>query len=191
MTRELNKELNTYLSRRPKKSHKPFFTKKPKKETYAEYDAFIGVSETKPTVILGKENVWDNLKRSVKPLLKKMHHAPPEDAPAFDNEGNIIASEDKTQVPPTVIQRSGQIVTNIFSKLDVFDVIGKKSEAAAEYAEMKEFGEVIETSNDVKELARVSANILRLLPPEKLEEFKRGNDFKSYKDILKKHQIIK
>ncbi|MBS3175845.1 hypothetical protein J4457_01270 [Candidatus Woesearchaeota archaeon] len=179
---EFNKEMASYLSKRPRKSRFSFFRRKtPVKDAYEEYEQLAGVSETKPTVIGGTENVIQTMKRKALGLLKQKRQE--EIVPAFDEQGNLVNRE----------QPQPDKISGFVSKIDVFDVLGKKKEqvAEAEYHEMKEFEEVVHADNDIRELARISANILRLLPPEKLEDFKAGQDFNKYKELLKKHHIIK
>ena len=191
-----NREMRSYLS---KKLRKPFFSfkkklaflknaslknttlKKDAKDAYDEYNEFSGVSDSTLTVLKDNETVFDTMKKSVTSFLPKE-----KPLPAFDEQGNIIHSGEESEP-----SKSGNIVSNIFSKLD--NVLGKKNDVAAqaEYAEFKEFEEVVQSNKDLKELARISALLLRQLSQEKLDEFKRGDDFRNYKDILKKNGIIK
>jgi len=195
MAKGFHKELSQYLSKRPKQTYE-FVKTKPSDKNIDDFDEFAGVSDTQMTILRKEKTVFDTLKKSVKKAFNKLQPHPSEEAPRFDEQGNILNKDEYEKniaQSQNVLQKGGKIVTNIFSKLDVFDIIGKKSTATAqaEYAELKEFEEVIQSGQDVKELARISANILRLLPSEKLDEFKKGSDFKAYKDILKKNGIIK
>jgi len=45
--------------------------------------------------------------------------------------------------------------------------------------------------DDMKEIAKISLSIIKLLPPEKIITFKSSNEFSKLKDILSKHKLIK
>ena len=198
--KNFNKEMRSYIT---KKRRKPFFsfTKKftsklsssptPKaSDAYKEYEELSGISDTGTTVLQGNENVFDTIKKSVNSLI---HKEKKEQVPAFDEHGNVIRLANQSSSPePSALEKGGHLVSHLFSKIDVFDVLGKKNETAqAEYQELKEFDEVLTTTKDITDLARISALALRQLSPEKLEEFKRSDDYKVYKTILRKHKIIK
>jgi hypothetical protein len=48
-----------------------------------------------------------------------------------------------------------------------------------------------EVKSDMKNIAKISADILKKLDPKKLEEFKKTPDFDKFKEILKKHNMIR
>src|SRR3989338_8073509 len=134
MGKDFDKELKSYLSKRTKK-HRNFFKlpSRKAKETFAEeYDEFAGVSPTQMTILEKEETVWDKLKKTAHDLVAKV---PVENVPAFDEQGNALDKNEYEQhlaQSENVLQKGGKLVTNIFSKLDVFDITGKKSTAAAQ-----------------------------------------------------------
>ena len=44
---------------------------------------------------------------------------------------------------------------------------------------------------DMKEVARITLRVIKMLPPEQLDSFKRNPDFDRLKEILRKHSLIK
>ncbi len=44
---------------------------------------------------------------------------------------------------------------------------------------------------DLKEVARITLKVIKMLPPEQLDGFKRNADFDRFKEILKKHHLVK
>ena len=48
-----------------------------------------------------------------------------------------------------------------------------------------------EVKSDMKDIAKISADILKKLDQKKLEEFKKTPDFIKFKEILRKHNMIK
>ena len=49
----------------------------------------------------------------------------------------------------------------------------------------------IGVKDDMKNIAKISADILKRMDPQKLEEFKKTPDFGKFKEILKKHNMIR
>lgn len=45
--------------------------------------------------------------------------------------------------------------------------------------------------DDMKEVAKIALNIIKMLPPEKIITFKSSEQFSKLKDILSKHKLIK
>jgi hypothetical protein len=85
-----------------------------------------------------------------------------------------------------LIQQNQQLIEKRKSLLQVF--LEKFSEQeddvvpASSYARLEE---------DLKEIAKITTNILKMLPSRKLAEFKNSNEMDKFKSILKKHKIIK
>ncbi|MEM4282367.1 MAG: hypothetical protein QXU88_02485 [Candidatus Woesearchaeota archaeon] len=46
-------------------------------------------------------------------------------------------------------------------------------------------------NQDIKELARICFSVVKKLPPEELKGFKESEDFAKFKEILKRHNLIK
>jgi len=44
---------------------------------------------------------------------------------------------------------------------------------------------------DMKEISKITLNMIRQLPDEQLKKFKQSPDFERMKSILKKHELIK
>ena len=45
--------------------------------------------------------------------------------------------------------------------------------------------------SDMKEVSKITLNMIRQLPDEELKKFKESSDFETMKNILKKHELIK
>lgn len=54
-----------------------------------------------------------------------------------------------------------------------------------------EIAEAVETIDDLKKVAEISTKVMKMLPPEKVKELKESGDFKDFKEILKRHNLIK
>jgi len=48
-----------------------------------------------------------------------------------------------------------------------------------------------ETTEDLKEISRISLHVMRQMPSEAISEFKTTPDYEKFKDILRKHKLIK
>ena len=48
-----------------------------------------------------------------------------------------------------------------------------------------------ETLNDLKEVSRISLHVMRQMPGDAISEFKSTPDYERFKDILRKHKLIK
>ena len=44
---------------------------------------------------------------------------------------------------------------------------------------------------DIKEISKITLNMIRQLPDEQLRQFRQSEDFEKMKTILKKHELIK
>jgi len=47
------------------------------------------------------------------------------------------------------------------------------------------------TEEDMKEVARIALTVLRKMPPELVKEFKSTPDYEKFKELLRKHNMIK
>ena len=54
-----------------------------------------------------------------------------------------------------------------------------------------EIAGAITTQDDLKEVARISMNVMRMLPPERVAELKNTEDFQKFKEILKSHNLVR
>lgn len=51
--------------------------------------------------------------------------------------------------------------------------------------------EIAEDVNDMKIIAEIATKVMKMLPPEKMKEFKQSEEFHKFKEILKKRELIK
>jgi hypothetical protein len=51
--------------------------------------------------------------------------------------------------------------------------------------------ETVDKFDDLKKVAEISTKVMKMLPKDKLNELKSSDDFKNFKEILKKHDLIK
>ncbi|MFQ5620777.1 MAG: hypothetical protein ACE5FT_02965 [Candidatus Nanoarchaeia archaeon] len=65
----------------------------------------------------------------------------------------------------------------------------KEEEIIEELPETME--EVADAKEDLKVLAKLFLSTLEQLPPEELKKFKQTDEFKNFKDILRRHNVIK
>ena len=50
---------------------------------------------------------------------------------------------------------------------------------------------LLETTDDLKEIARISLHVLRQMEGDQIKDFKQTPDYEKFKDILRKHNLIK
>ncbi len=74
-------------------------------------------------------------------------------------------------------------------KEGVFAKMFKKEPAQEEI--MQAQMQVEDTITDMKEVSKITLNMIRQLPDEELRKFKQSPDFERLKNILKKHELIK
>jgi hypothetical protein len=48
-----------------------------------------------------------------------------------------------------------------------------------------------ETTNDLKEIARISLHVMKQMPGDAIRDFKTTADYEKFKDILRKHKLIR
>ena len=48
-----------------------------------------------------------------------------------------------------------------------------------------------DTTADLKELARISLAVMKRMPGDMISEFKQTSDYDAFKDILRRHKLIK
>jgi len=138
---------------------------------------------------------YDNVKEVMKQIFKGKT-PPKEDIPPFDEEGNIL-QEDHTEEfdhyessSEAADENQSSLLGSVLKKFDVF-FKHEKEEKRSEKKIKPVVREELVKLDDFKHLAKISANILKKLPPDQLEAFKRGMYFKEYKDLLTKYKIIK
>lgn len=71
----------------------------------------------------------------------------------------------------------------------IIDRIFVKTREEEEFEEVSD--ELAEDEQDMKSIAEISTNVMKMLPPEKLKEFKQSEEFHKFKEILKKRDLIK
>lgn len=74
-------------------------------------------------------------------------------------------------------------ISNLIAKIFV------KSREEEELEEASD--ELAEDFQDMKTIAAISTKVMKMLPPEKMKEFKEGEDFAKFKEILRKRELIK
>ncbi len=71
------------------------------------------------------------------------------------------------------------------------EVVGGAPPGESQIVEASKEEKGKEVKDDMKNIAKISTDILKKLDPKKLEEFKKTPDFIKFKEILKKHSMIK
>jgi len=51
--------------------------------------------------------------------------------------------------------------------------------------------EIAEDVNDMKIIAEIATKVMKMLPSEEMKEFKKSSDFHTFKEVLKKRELIK
>jgi hypothetical protein len=66
------------------------------------------------------------------------------------------------------------------------------AEDVAEDAPLEQVqSQVADASADLKELARISLGVMKRMPGDMISEFKQTPDYDAFKDILRRHKLIK
>ncbi len=76
--------------------------------------------------------------------------------------------------------RKDSLLTKFFKKEEHTSEEFKQAKMAAEDA-----------IADIKEISKITLNMIRQLPDEPLRQFRQSEDFEKMKSILKKHELIK
>lgn len=76
--------------------------------------------------------------------------------------------------------RKDSLLTKFFKKEEHTSEEFKQAQMAAEDA-----------IADIKEISKITLNMIRQLPDEPLRQFRQSEDFEKMKTILKKHELIK
>ena len=51
--------------------------------------------------------------------------------------------------------------------------------------------QAFDLEEDLKTVAKITTNVMKMLPPEKLSEYKKSTDFETFKLVLKKRNLIR
>jgi hypothetical protein len=79
-------------------------------------------------------------------------------------------------------KKKTQIIWDFISKINFLKQLVQKSEQQTEK---------IDSENDLKKIARITALVIKKLPSDEFQKFKTSDDFKKFREILQKHDIIK
>lgn len=105
----------------------------------------------------------------------------------LDEYERMLIEEEKQ----VVRQRSG-LIQRIFNKFKSSnDSEPAIEEARTEQVQQTIIPELEDTKKDMKRVAQFSITLLNKLSPHQIERLKDNEDFKEYKDTLRKHGIIK
>lgn len=154
------------------------------KEEKLIHDAEEEVSKRK------RQNVWQLLASIFKGRRTKAEKEQAEKE--FMEEYGELEEEEKlleAEEEKTLRQRKG-IIWNLLHHLRIISQPAIEAETEEEKSE-KEYPEVTELRNDMKSVAIFSMELLKRLSKHQIETLKDKEDFKRFKEVLKKHKVIK
>lgn len=182
---KLHPEVETYGEEQLKK-HKG----KPEKPKKTEEEAEAGEPEGEPSESHG-QGFWEGLKNFFfgSEEEPKMEDLPPEEVERVIEESKKMEearseSKDELEDEYNEVAREKGVIGRLIEK-----VFGRAYEEETPEAEGAAAGEV--TLNELKTVAEVSTKVMKMLPPDKIKQLKESEDFKSFKEILHKHSLIK
>jgi len=132
----------------------------------------------------------DQFERDLKEYLKARKKATSFNIKDFIDE--IIKKTKRTVRIPESIQVYGEKEKKEAQeavKEGLFNKMFKKGPVSEELIHVKMKAE--DAVDDLKEMAKISLNMIRKLPDEYLRTFKESDDFGKLKILLKKHELIK
>jgi hypothetical protein len=80
----------------------------------------------------------------------------------------------------------GRMVEKLFGDDEVDELMQEDAQAEAEYVPTHE-----ETQEDLKTIATISLNVMKTMPGNHIKNFKDSGDYEVFKNLLKKHKLIK
>ncbi|MBI4451255.1 hypothetical protein HY642_04740 [Candidatus Woesearchaeota archaeon] len=109
----------------------------------------------------------------------------------------VFASREKKMEPTVQPYKEEQVSEEEYEQGKGFfakmaeKLFGEKPAAEPAQIEVQPEIDAGEILSDMKELSRISLSIIKQLPPEQVQELKQTQDFERFKEILRKHKIIK
>lgn len=118
----------------------------------------------------------------------------PKKQPASVIDNHEVDKMDEDTTPEELANEYETERKGFFSKL-FQKWFGVKEELASEEpAEQEQISQIVEKDavlEDMRTIARIALGLSKQVPPERLSEFKQSQDFAVFKEILKKHGLIK
>jgi len=210
--REIERDISSYISVRRKKDRKgvkdivKFFKSKKRKndaDLHPDVESYGGVipkkskqeheieeSEMERDFEEGstKKTFWSWMKEKV--IFEKEPHE------SLADSGEEMVYEEKTgeEHPPMAedYEMEDEYVEEAAKDGWFSRLMGKVFVKSREEEEIEDVNDLVaEDMQDIKEIAEISTKVMKLLPADKLKEFKHGPDFEKFKEILRKRELIK
>lgn len=214
--RELDKEMSSYISSRRKSSRKPIkdllkrFKKKNKSsdvELHPEVSAYGNDSEEIPKkskqeleeeeTELEKDFEEGSSKKSLFEWLREFFVFEKEPDESLEEAGERHEKEEyeeeKEKEPETEEEKLEDEYEEELEKEGWIDKIISKIFVKTKEEETVEDAEDIisEDQQDMKAIAEIATKVMKKLPPEELKALKQSEDFETFKEILKKRELIR
>jgi len=206
--KELDREIGSYISSLRKKEKSSLLSflkglkgkgKKGRVELHPEVEAY-GPAPAEPKKEEKEEKEGEELeeefeegakKKTFWQWLKGIFAAEEEvDIPEEEYVEEIIEEEAEDEEAPEEIEE--EYVEEVQKKgffARLFGSIFPKTREEEEFEEVSD--ELAEDIQDMKTIAEIATKAMKMLPPDKMKEFKETEDFKTFKEILKKRELIK
>jgi len=158
------------------------------KDFNIDMDKYISKRRTKESST--PKEVLNDMKKNINEwkifsLFKTKKYEEDYDDEDYENE--------KYEEEETEIQAIQEIEDELQNKKEnIFRKFFKKLRSKKQEEDYEEYAEIEEQNIDeIKEILKITHKWLEELPPEKISQFKRSEDFIKYKQLLKKLEMIK
>lgn len=179
---DFNKSMDSYLSGVKGKEEKEKIVSKPKE---VKLSSDIDIYEEKV-----KESFWKKL--FSKNTISSSDEVEFEDLEDETIEEAKVEYEELNKVEEKIEKRKESIFAKLFkksyTKLNESDF---DEDSVEVYDEHKDSEEISTLKHELKILGIISYDLMRKLSPEEIKRFKLSEDFNTYKEILKKHNLIR
>jgi hypothetical protein len=169
---DLHPEVEAYGGEKHKKSKEE--AEKEEKDMEMEYE-----KEPKPRTF------WGWLKGRL--VFEKEHDESLEDA--AEEQMEETARKESQEIEEEIEEEYQEEVEKEGWFTSLMNKVFVKSREEEELEEVSD--ELAEDVQDMKAIAEITTNVMKMLPPEKMKELKEGEDFQQFKEILKKRNLIK
>ncbi|MFP4424267.1 MAG: hypothetical protein ACLFP2_03455 [Candidatus Woesearchaeota archaeon] len=176
------------------------FKKKPKEKK--EYEGDIPKEEVEKELAAAEfDSEEEELEEEIEasPTLKERlknfftrKQEPMEDTRRYDDEGYLITElEELEQKEEELINQEKMLKSRRRGLIrSIIQMFKEKPEMQQEVTEDTS-EETSELEEDLKEVSRFATDVIKRLPRRKIEDLKKSDEFKRFKEILRKRQLIK
>ncbi|MFO7710754.1 MAG: hypothetical protein R6V53_03255 [Candidatus Woesearchaeota archaeon] len=114
-----------------------------------------------------------------------------EDKRSYDDEGYLITELEELEKKEEELINQEKMLKSRRRGLirSIIQMFKEQPEVQQEVTETSE--DTSELEEDLKEVSRFAADVIKRLPRRKIEDLKKSDEFKRFKEILRKRQLIK